>query len=74
MVCIGNTVVGAGPMTEAGMSEFATSLQRSFGSNVALVRSEPLWGQQFGLRGNYGLGVSQVLMTLKLTRPGKGKW
>ena len=71
---MGEEEVVAGPMVKAGMSECVPSLRSYVGGTVALVQSDFLWVQILGLAGNYGLVVSQVLVTLISTNPGKGKW
>ena len=74
MVFIGEKVVVAGTMAEMVVSDCVTSLRRSFGRTVALVRSLLLWDLQLGFTGDYGLGVSLVLVKLTSMRPGKVKW
>ena len=74
MVYIGMTAMVAGLMAEVDENKFAPSLQRSVGGTGTLVRSAPFWGPLFDLTGNYGLGVSPVLVMLTLTRPVTEKW
>ena len=73
VVCIVTTAMVEGPMEEVEKNEFAPSLWRSVGGTGAQVRSEPLWGPLFDLKGNYGLGVFPVSVMLTSMIPVREK-